>query len=321
MKGLRKWIFPLLVLLVAVGLVYTLTLDTSTPTPSAQEEVEGAVSQTEQSPTGIIELSYTVGDVGLHFAIDETGAWQWQDDISFPLDDAYIAQVATQIETMTYQRAIPFTDTVLASDYGLDDPWCTIEAVEADGTITHLAIGNCGTEENNYYVIKDGDDSRALVYVIDWIDLVLIPIYDMMILPTLPELSATTVQGLVVTVGETLVAMQPVFADGDTQTWHVTGEEGTVEYADLLDVLRQLQAAKCFSYKPSDGAVSICGFEEPVASVVITYEDASAEADYLSLYFGTLAMDETYRYMRIGEESTIYLIEEALVAPFMALAA
>ena len=74
-------------------------------------------------------------------------------------------------------------------------------------------------------------------------------------------------------------------------------------------------------YRPSDEAASICGFDAPDALVQVTYTPEDGSESVWTLTVGTTEPGGTGRYARIGADTTIYLLETALLDPLMRIAA
>ena len=89
----------------------------------------------------------------------------------------------------------------------------------------------------------------------------------------------------------------------------------------LLEDLAQMQIARCVDYRPSDEAASICGFDAPDALVQVTYTTEDGSESVWTLTVGTTEPGGTGRYARIGADTTIYLLETALLDPLMRIAA
>ena len=109
----------------------------------------------------------------------------------------------------------------------------------------------------------------------------------------------------------------------DTVTWrsggaHVT-DDPTVR--SLLEDLTALSFSRCVDYNPSDEAVTICGLDQPEAAVRLNYlTDSGTEAE-LGLSVGDRLPDRSGRYAQLEDDTTIYLLETALLDPLMRVAA
>ena len=87
----------------------------------------------------------------------------------------------------------------------------------------------------------------------------------------------------------------------------------------LLEDLAALEVAECVGFRPSDDAVTFCGFQDPV-TLTVNYKTATGIEGIFEMNVGTQNMDGTGRYVRFGDEPAIYLMELELLDPMMRLA-
>ena len=87
----------------------------------------------------------------------------------------------------------------------------------------------------------------------------------------------------------------------------------------LLEDLAALKVAECVDFRPSDDAVTFCGFQDPV-TLTVHYQTATGIEGIFEMNVGTQNMDGTGRYVRFGDEPAIYLMELELLDPMMRLA-
>ena len=213
-------------------------------------------------PGAYTALSYENGSCTLSFSLDENGNWIWTDDPSFPLDDTTILGITSQLASWKPQQTV--TDEAILADAGFDQPSGSLTASTAVGTTT-LLFGRTTTDGNSYYVRLNGDETTAYIRPGTLYQLISRPIYDMMELPALPELSedrllSVTIQG-------------PDEEDGNVGRVTVLtahqGEEGTSWRGDganitdapvvraLLEDFAALTITNCVDYHPSDDAAAL----------------------------------------------------------------
>ena len=109
----------------------------------------------------------------------------------------------------------------------------------------------------------------------------------------------------------------------DTVTWRSGGANVTDDptVRSLLEDLTALSFSRCVDYNPSDEAVTICGLDQPEAAVRLNYlTDSGTEAE-LVLSVGDRLPDRSGRYAQLEDDTTIYLLETALLDPLMRVAA
>lgn len=268
-------------------------------------------------------LSYYNGSATLSFSLDEDGSWVWNDDLSFPLDDTAVTAIISELSSLTPQQTIKDGDTL--ENYGLDSPTATLTATTARDEVLTIALGKTTTDGDSYYMLMNGDESTVYIIADTLYNAMQTAIYDMMDLPELPALTEDVIQAITIqgpaaadgTVGPiTLLAAQHT---DDGTSWRANGEDvtGDETVQALLEDIQSLALAKCVDYRPSDEAASICGFDSPAAVLTVTYTGDTGESETFTLSIGVADVDSTGRYVRVGEDTTIYLLPTASLDPLM----
>ena len=276
-------------------------------------------------PMAYNALSYENGSFTLSFSLDENGNWVWADDPSFPLDDTTILGITGQLAAWNPQQTV--TDEAVLADAGFDQPSGSLTASAASGSTT-LLFGRTTNDGNSYYVRLNGDETTAYILPGTLYQLMSRPIYDMMELPELPVLSeerllSVTIQGPDEEDGSVgpvtvLTAQQ---GDGVT-TWRSSGANITDDptVRALIADLTSLTITKCVDYHPSDEAASLCGFDNPTAQVTIRYTAGTDSEQALALTIGNRLEDGSGRYVRLGDDPTIYFLPTEALDPLMPVA-
>ena len=284
---------------------------------------QSGVSAPTDDPGAYTALSYETGSFSLSFSLDENGNWIWSDDPSFPLDDTTILGITSQLASWKPQQTV--TDSDVLENAGFDQPNATLTASTSKGSTT-LLFGRATTDGNSYYVRLNGDETTAYILPDTLYTLMSRPIYDMMELPELPKLTedcllSVTIQGPAKEDGSVgpatvLTAQQ---SDGVT-TWRSSGANITDDptVRALMEDLTALTITKCVDYHPSDEAASICGFDSPTAQVTIRYTAESEQT--LALTIGSRLADGSGRYVRLGDDSTIYFLPTETLDPLVPVA-
>ena len=286
---------------------------------------QSGVSAPTDDPGAYTALSYETGSFSLSFSLDESGNWIWADDPSFPLDDTTILGITSQLASWKPQQTV--TDSDVLANAGFDQPSATLTASTSKGDTT-LLFGRTTTDGNSYYVRLNGDETTAYILPDTLYNLMSRPVYDMMELPELTELTedrllSITIQG---PAGEedsvgpvtVLTAQQ---SDGAT-TWRSSGANITDDptVRALLEDLTSLSITRCVDYHPSGEAASICGFDSPTAQVTIRYTAGSDSGQSLTLTIGNRLADGSGRYVRLDDDSTIYFLPTEALDPLMPVA-
>lgn len=323
----------LAVLFAAVLIVLGMRYRASRPEPEAEGDGSGAIMQQADHSA----LRYSNGKATLSFALDEEGQWIWADDPGFPLDDATVTRILALLADLKPQQTItPETEEDLGT-YGLDEPAASIALTQEDGQVTTLDFGKTTTDGDSYYVMKDGD--RSTLYIIaDTLYLAMqTPIYDMCRLPSIPALAEDHLQSLFIQgaappleEGQERPAAAPTWnliarwAEVSGTTLWFQGDNNVTESRNLrslIEDLRTLTVTRCVDYHPSDEAAEICGFTSPAATLRVGYTTESGSQETFSLIVGNQVLSGSGRYVRINDDTSVYLAPENCVDALLAITA
>ena len=89
----------------------------------------------------------------------------------------------------------------------------------------------------------------------------------------------------------------------------------------LLEDVTALTITKCVDFDPSDEAASLCGFDEPAAKLDITYATEGGAQQELHIVIGNRLPDGSGRYIRLGDDTTLFFLPTELLDPLMRIAA
>ncbi len=286
---------------------------------STAESGQDAVTATQHTYTA---LTYSNGDTMLSFTVDpETDRWSWADDPDFPLDDSTVTEICGLVAGLKPQQTLVPEGTM--ESYQLDDPHAYLTVADAGGTTTTLTFGKTTTDGTSYYALKNGDESTVYIYDGALMEKMAVPIYSMMELPVLPALTGKTLESITFS-GEVSTVLTAQRAEGSAEaTWRSGGANVTDAPAvqGLLGELEMLTLTRCVDYKPTDEAVSLCGFDAPAAQVEAIYHTESGAEQSFSLTVGAQTLDGSSRYIRLGGDSTIYETAADSLTNLLAIAA
>ena len=287
----------------------------------SQAVPEDTVQLSADSDHSWAALSYSNGTTTLSFSVDpETDQWIWTDDPSFPLDDTTVEEICALLTDLTPQQTLE-ADGAL-EDYNLDTDSVFISATRADGSTLRLTFGKTTTDGKSYYALKDDDPSTLYIFDGALVDKLSVAIYDMMKLPVPPALTDRTICSVLVTGAAETTITAARTGDGAAEAWTCGGEDvsGSDTVKNLLSELELLTFTKCVDYRPSDKAVSICGFDAPSAQVEVVYlTDAGAEQT-MTLTIGAAAVDGSGRYARLNDDTAIYQLSSDGVDTILSIA-
>ena len=246
----------------------------------------------------------------LTFRRDEDG-WKWVDDEEFPLDASYVEEILTALDAMSVSLA-PVTPAVDPADSGLDEPdrYTTVTVGE---DITTLRFGD-QQDDGQWYMAIDGQEDTYLV-ADEFVKLMDRSIYDMAVLPTLPELTDDNLTVITVrqTEGDKTVRLSK------TDSGWVNGGKALPDgIADIEAALADFTFDKCFNYNPSPDAAPLCGLDVPTATITLSYVNTVGTESSVVLTLGTLREDGAY-YATLNDDTTVYLLSQDKIAPLLAL--
>lgn len=296
----------LLVLLLVAALL------TGCGSKAQQPKEADAAVQTALPPEGITALTLSDDAQVLRFRRDGD-IWYWQDDETFPLDQASMPALLEAAAAMTAAPSVPAGDDLSA--YGLDDAKTSL-SVTADGETLTFTRGDQAASGDWYLrCTEDGtvrtvsDDTVKVFQLLDG------SIYDMAVLPTLPAITMDTLHTAAIT-GASGVQINLRVVDGVRK---VGSRDVTAETAALMDELSQLAVTACVDYDPAEGAAAVCGLDAPEAVLTLTYANAVGTEETLTVTVG-LPIGDGGRYVTLGGDATIYRMEEPSLVQLLTLA-
>ena len=275
------------------------------------KEADAAV-QTALPPEGITALTLSDDAQVLRFRRDGD-IWYWQDDETFPLDQASMPALLEAAAVMTAAPSVPAGDDLSA--YGLDDAKTSL-SVTADGETLTFARGD-QAESGDWYMrcAEDGtvrlvsDNAVKIFQLLDG------SIYDMAALPVLPVITEENLLSAAVQGGENVLVNIRV-VDGVRK---VGSRDVTEATAALVEELGRLSVTACVDYDPAEGAAAICGLDAPDAQALVTYTNELGTESTLTLTVG-LPDGSGGRYVTVNDDPTIYRMEETSLVQLLTLA-
>ena len=310
MKYGKKYLAVLLACLVCAALLWGCGKD-------AEGETEQDPQQQEQEIP--VETSDSIeccdGSRTLRFEKKENGTWVWKDDETFPLDQAYIEEMLTTAREVL--ALTPAESSGELSDYGLEDTQRYLTLTGEDGQAVTFYLGNL-TDSGCYYMRRAGDESNQIYIAPETLTAqVSRSIYDMAVLPQLPELTAENITAVTVALkdSETPVEIVP---DGNG-AWLWGQQDVTEKVNALLDALTGTGIVSCVDYRPSSGAAAICGLDPASVTMTVAYVNGAGVDSTFVLRLGTDRGQQVHG--TIQDDSTIYGVDGTLAAAVQALAA
>lgn len=278
---------------------------------TADDTDEGEDGLAVPTAEGMTALTLYDGAVTLRLVRGEEEQWLWGDQPDFPLDQTAVADILTLPETIASADAL--TDSGDLSLYGLEDPQKYITAT-VGGEDSTCYIGAQATDGRWYALLPD-DTVRLVPEEVG--TLLASGIYSLAVLPEVPTLTAENINIVTIHNGEAEIITIIAGEDGE-RTFR--RRDVTAETAALIEELSTLAITACVDYEPASGAAAVCGLDVPAATLAVIYTtDVGQEATFLMTVGGTTG-DGGY-YVTVGEDDTIYRVEETCLASVLTLAA
>ena len=267
-------------------------------------------SNTQTAVTDAGYLEYDNSQVTCRFRKEEE-TWKWVDNEKFPLDAAYIEEILAALEVLnsTLTAVEPAVDP---ADCGLDEPDRYMTVTVGEETTT-LRFGD-QKASGEWYMSVDGS-SDVYLAADAFVRLMDRSVYDMAVLPTLPELTENN-----------LTAIAVRSDDNSRNACMTKTDEGWVlenrlvpEKAEAVETaLAEFSFDSCFNFDPSPDAAPLCGLDVPSAVITVAYITTVGTETTMTLTLGTLRQDGFY-YVTLNDDTTVYLVSQDKVAPLLAL--
>ena len=270
---------------------------------------------------------------GGSFAFHKTDAgWIYQADEAFPVSEAKVMDILAHFES--YGVTFVIEDVTDYSQYGLDDPECTLQLATEESSY-EIKMGAFSTmDEQRYISIGDGN-----VYLVgeDPADYVSSSLSDMILhddTPGFEKVVDITFAGsenyTVVRTDESADTYDPendiYFVERDGKTVPLN----TASVKTFLNTITALDLLTYASYNVSEEELATFGLDEPMLSVTVNYTYTNDEdetvADTCTIHIsenpeeraasdaavaeGNTATAVT-KYVRIGDSQIVYTVDDA----------
>ena len=255
-------------------------------------------------------LEYDNSQVTCRFRKEEE-TWKWVDNEEFPLDAAYIEEILAALEVLN-STLTAVEPTVDPADCGLDEPDRYMTVTVGEETTT-LRFGD-QKASGEWYMSVDGS-SDVYLAADDFVRLMDRRIYDMAVLPTLPELTDDNLTVITVRSSENNKYARLTKTD---EGW-ISENRLAPEKAEAVETaLAEFSFDSCFNFDPSPDAAPLCGLDVPSAVITAAYINTVGTETTMTLSLGTLRQDGFY-YVTLNDDTTVYLVSQDKVAPLLAL--
>lgn len=279
----------------------------------------------EVDPDTVTQLSWEYD--GNSFTLNkEDDVWTYADDENFPVDQDYMQTMLELFQEFGVSFVIEDVDDY--SQYGLDNPTCTITLQTEDTTYT-VQLGNYSNmDEKRYVSIKDGN---AYLVNEDPLDTFDVELKDLIQNDEIPAFDQVTSME---TSGETAETIQYVEDSSDTyrgdDVYFVQQSNkllplDTSQVNSYLSSLHSLYLNDYVTYNVTDEELESYGLKDPDLTLTVNYTSKDEEENETEETFvihvshnpdqtipdvsETDEEDDSFdAYVRIGESSIVYKI-------------
>ena len=296
MKKSTKLVSAVVVLVVLggvyVGLNTYVTKEESTESSSEEEsktEVYSVKTDDIKSLEFIIDKKDTVFE-------KKDDSWVKKDETAFPVNQTTLDSAASALEKVEADRVLENVDDL--TEYGLDSPSNSVTVTTDDGT-TKFNIGDENTSTNQYYIVKDDEDSTVYVVSSSTVTPFMNSLYDYAQGEDFPTIDSSTVKKVQVIQDEDSYILEE---NADGATWDVSTDGSDKETADttaagnVTSGLGSLAYDQFVDYNAED--LSRYGLDKPYATITVDYQeevenDSSDESESDSEASESVTEDDT----------------------------
>lgn len=315
----RAKLYKIYILLGVLALCCALTF-----VVSRQEEKKELIKNSDEiiltlDVEGVTSLSWEYEDAALAFHREEQ--WLYDEDEAFPVDEEKIKKLLEVFEEFGVAFVIDEVEDY--SQYGLEDPTCTIEISTEENSYEILLGGYSTMDEKRYVSIGDG---RVYLVSSDPFEQYEAELDDLICHDEIPDLSGMT--------RLTFSGMENysiVYEEDSVNTYceddvYFMNDKplATEAVSDYLEIVEKLGLLDYVSYNVTEEELEAFGLTEPELTVTVEYlsEEETEEEEVFVLHVGRnqeelQAAEESEEegaeysvtaYVRVGESQIVYEI-------------
>ena len=263
--------------------------------------------------TSVRSFSWTYAgeETGLGFQQDENG-WSYQDDAAFPVSESALMNVIGHFSSFNVSFTIENVDNY--SQYGLDEPDCTISIETEDSSYT-MKLGDYSQMDQLRYIdIGDGNVYLAAEDPGTWLEYTL---SDFLLHDDTPDLDEVVDVTFTGKENYTVIHQEDNgLSYSDEDEYLIDGSNRVLDSANMqeyLSTITALELSNFVTYNATEEELAARGLAEPELTVTVRYEDGKDEIRSCTLHIGSAEdpdnTDEQIGYIRVGDSSIIYQLE------------
>ena len=314
--------------LLGVLLVVCITAFAVSRYEEKKEQIKNSGEVILEIPTdSVTALSWTNDSGTFSFTKDET--WVYDDDNAFPVDEEKINDLLEQFTS--FAAAFAIDDVEDYTQYGLDEPICTIRITAGEESYT-VELGDFSKmDEQRYISIGDGKAYLVSHDPLDEFDAVL---RDMILDDTIPEFD--TAEQIEFSGNENYTIIRD--EDGKSicadDIYFTDGQPLDTDNVDtVLSAIQSLSLTNYVSYNVTDEELTTFGLDDPELTIKMEYstrdddgnmEDSgtlllriSRNPEEVAAYEEAVEKDEddlpdVTCYVRVGQSQIVYEISQSV---------
>ena len=252
-------------------------------------------------------VSYSDGTVVTRFVLDENGVWHWAEDASLPLLDGTVQELLDGVAVLSELKPLANIDEL--ASYGLESPSRYLVVSYSDGTKAVFYL-SC-QEQSGLWYMRTADVEKVYIAPAEVCELTARGVYDMMRLPTLPELTGENTKRIIVRKSEESMVLN--CKDG---IWSFGYNPIGAKQA-VVEAVLGLQITKCVDYSPAEGAAAVCGLTEPQVTVQVEYLNTVGVETEETIAIGNYRESMNGYYAQLEGDDAIYLLAAEAVEPIL----
>lgn len=319
-----------LIALVAILVVACIATFALTQYEEKQEEIKNSDAIILEIPTDTVEsLSWEYTEDGLGFHKGETG-WLYDDDEAFPVSEDKINGILSNFEAFGVSFIIENVEDY--SQYGLDDPECTIHLTTAEQTYDVKLGAFSKMDEQRYVDIGDGNVYLVSNDPVDYLETALSSMIEHDDTTGFENVVDITFSG---SENYTIVKTEDspnTYNSDDIYFAQIDGEElplDTDDITDYLNTIATLDFLDYVTYNATEEELASYGLDDPELTVTVNYtytgEDDDEVSDTcvihigrnveeLAAYEAAKKAEETLpnvtQYVRVGDSQIVYELSD-----------
>ncbi len=275
----------------------------------------------EVDAESVTALSWTNEDGTYSFTKSDT--WLYDNDENFPVDESKINDMLSQFATFTATFTIEAVDDY--SQYGLDEPVCTISITIGETSHT-IELGDFSKmDEQRYISIGDGNAYLVEHDPLEEYDAVL---RDMILDDDIPDFYQVEQIEFIGSENYTIVRDEEAKSICNDDIYFTDSKPlDTDNVESYVDVIRMLDISTYASYNVSETELEEYGLVEPELTINIGHSDDEGTAESITLYVsrnpdeateydkavedGEETLPDVNCYARVGESQIVYEISQS----------